>query len=948
MSITGVFNPVAGEFSVIGDALDNGVTVSRDQAGNLLLNGGAVGIDGAPTVANTAEIQVFGLAGNDTLALDETNGALPRAELFGGDGNDTVQGGSASDQLFGQNGNDTLQGRGGNDLLFGGGGNDVLIGGTGDDQMFGQSGDDRMIWNPGEASDLMEGGEGNDVAEINGGGGAETFTITANGDRVRFDRVDPAPFFVDIGTTENLVLNAGGGNDTISATGNLAPLVAITVDGGAGDDRILGSNGADVLLGGDGNDFIDGQQGNDVAFLGAGDDVFQWDPGDGSDVVEGQAGRDTMLFNGSAGNEIFNVSANGGRALFTRNLGNIVMDLDDVEAVDTLAGGGSDNFVVNDLAATDVRELNVNLAEATAAADTVTLQGRATGTDFHFANRGAALVASGLGADVQVLNAGVEDLVVAQGAADAGDEFEVEGGDPGENFRISAEGTDVLVDGLGTRIGIRNAGLAADSVVINGNAGDDTFEATGNLAPLANLVLDGGAGNDRILGGNGADVLLGGDGNDFVDGQQGNDTAFLGAGDDVFQWDPGDGSDVVEGQAGTDTMLFNGSAANEVFTIAANGQRESFKRDVGNITMDIDGIERIEAHAGAGNDTIDASALTAGRATLQLFAEDGDDRVVGSAGADFINGGRGTDTVLMGAGNDRFQWNPGEGSDVIDGQAGFDTHEFNGSAAAENFVLQASGGRVQLTRNVGNIVMDQDNVERVEIAALAGTDNVQIGDLRGTDVREVLVNFAGEAGATVGDQLDDAASVAGSSQSELITLGQVGDDLLVRGLAAQTRLANLDSTDAVSVDGSLGNDIINATSVNGGVARVSLLGGAGNDTLLAGRGGMTLSGGAGNDLLVGNAGNDVLDAGTGRDVLVGGRGADLFSGDDDFTVMDFGAGAGAGDRIDLSRVAGIDDFGDVLDHARTSRLGVVLDFGDDEITLLGVSSAQLHADDFVI
>ncbi len=148
---------------------------------------------------------------------------------------------------------------------------------------------------------------------------------------MRFDRVDPAPFCVDIGTTENLVVNMNGGNDTFSATGNLAALISVTVDGGAGNDTILGSNGADLLLGGDGNDFIDGQQGNDVSLLGAGDDVFQWDPGDGSDIVEGQDGTDTMLFNGSAGAEIFAASANGGRVLFTRNLGNIVMDLDDVE-----------------------------------------------------------------------------------------------------------------------------------------------------------------------------------------------------------------------------------------------------------------------------------------------------------------------------------------------------------------------------------------------------------------------------------------------------------------------------------------------------------------------------------------------------------------------------------------------------------------------------------------
>ena len=180
--------------------------------------------------------------------------------------------------------------------------------------MFGEAGNDRMIWNPGDDTDLNEGGDGTDTVEVNGGNGAEDFTATANGTRVRFDRLDPAPFSIDIGTTENLVLNANGGDDSFSATGNLAALIDITVDGGAGNDTMLGSNGADLLLGGDGNDFIDGQQGNDVAFLGAGDDVFQWDPGDGSDMVEGQDGTDTMLFNGSAANEIFDVSANGGRA----------------------------------------------------------------------------------------------------------------------------------------------------------------------------------------------------------------------------------------------------------------------------------------------------------------------------------------------------------------------------------------------------------------------------------------------------------------------------------------------------------------------------------------------------------------------------------------------------------------------------------------------------------
>ncbi len=94
-----------------------------------------------------------------------------------------------------------------------------------------------MIWNPGDDTDLMEGGAGVDTAQVNAGNGAEVFTITANGTRVRFDRVDPAPFAIDIGTTENLVVNMNGGDDSISAIGNLATLINITVNGGAATTR---------------------------------------------------------------------------------------------------------------------------------------------------------------------------------------------------------------------------------------------------------------------------------------------------------------------------------------------------------------------------------------------------------------------------------------------------------------------------------------------------------------------------------------------------------------------------------------------------------------------------------------------------------------------------------------------------------------------------------------
>lgn len=476
-----------GTLSVTGDALDNNLTISRNAAGQILVNGGAVSVvGGTPTVANTSRIQVFGLGGNDTITLSEVNGALPPANMFGGEGNDTLTGGSGGDQVFGQAGNDTLLGKGGNDFLFGGNDNDTLTGGDADDQVFGQSGNDRMIWNPGDDTDLNEGGDGTDTVEVNGGNGTEQFTTTANGTRVRFDRLNPAPFSIDIGTSENLVLNANGGDDEASATGNLAALIKMTADGGTGNDKLLGSNGADVIIGGDGNDFVDGQQGNDVALLGAGDDDFQWDPGDGSDTVEGQAGGDELQFNGANIAERMDVSANGGRVRFTRDIANIVMDLDDVETISTRALGGADRLTTNDLSGTDVTAVNWNLS------------GSITETTDDSA------------ADNVVVN-------VTNGSDVAS---------------VSGSGTTAQVVGLPAHVGVTGVG-AGDRLTVNMLAGDDVVDASPLAADGILLTEDGGDGDDVLLGGSGNDTLLGGTGDDVLLGGPGLDTLDGGPGSNV-------------------------------------------------------------------------------------------------------------------------------------------------------------------------------------------------------------------------------------------------------------------------------------------------------------------------------------------------------------------------------------------------------------------------------
>lgn len=763
-----------GILSSFGNNNANTIEFSRDAAGKILVNGGAGPvIGGTPTVANTNLITAFGLGGNDVITLNEANGALPRAALFGGTGNDVLTGGSGADQLFGQADNDTLLGKGGNDLLFGGAGNDVLTGGDADDQMFGEAGNDRMIWNPGDDSDLMEGGSGIDTAEVNGGNGAEAFTATANGARVRFDRVNPAPFAIDIGTSEKLVVNMNGGDDTFSATGDLAALISVQVDGGAGNDTILGSNGADLLLGGDGNDFIDGQQGNDTSFLGAGDDVFQWDPGDGSDVVEGQDGADSMLFNGSAGAEIFAASANGGRALFTRNLGTIVMDLNDVETIDLNALGGVDMLTVNDLSGTDVAEVNVNLA----------------GTIGGTAGDGAA--------DSVIANATNGDDVIDMGGT----------------------GTSVSVLGLAARINVTNSEGANDALTVNGRAGDDVITATALQAGVVKLTIDGGDGDDTILGSQGADTLIGGDGDDFIFGDNGDDAAFMGAGDDVFQWNPGDGNDTVEGQAGFDTMLFNGANV------------------------------------------------------------------------------------------------------------------------AESVDIFANGGRVLFTRNIANVTMDLNDVERVQFNALGGADNIVVQDLSATDMTEVDINLAGTISGTAGDGQADTVTARGTGGDDVAMVVGDASGVSVLGLAAQINITGAESAnDRLVITAGAGDDVIQASGVSGGAIALTLDGGAGDDILIGGDGNDTLLGGAGDDVLIGGPGADVLDGGDGDDVII----SDGF----DTVVNNFTSGAGTDDRIDLSD-RGL-SFEWLMAHATDVGGNAVLDLGDHQLTLNGVSSSTLHHDDFIV
>lgn len=670
-----------GTLSVLGDAQDNSIDISRDVNGNLLVNGGAVTIQGGTaTIQNTKQLVVFAGDGNDTVTINQANGLVLPAVLYGGNGNDVLNGGAGNDKLYGQNGKDSLFGAGGNDLLYGGADDDRLEGGDAFDQVFGEGGNDLLVWNPGDDSDLNEGGADNDTVEVNGSGVDESFSASPNGTRVRFERTVPSTFVLDIGSVESLVLNANGGNDNFAASGNLAPLIRFTIDGGDGNDTLIGSNGPDTILGGNGLDLVVGMQGDDKIGLGADDDVFQWNPGDGSDLVEGNSGSDKMIFFGSNASEQIDVSSNVDRVRFFRDVGNITMDLHEIESVDFVALGGADSVTINPLNGTDLAEINLNLTSPNSGGD------------------------------------GAADRIVVQGtnAADVIDVFET--------------ATGVSVMGLATTVNISNAEANNDDLFINALGGGDTVNATGLPANVIGLNIDGGSGND---------ILLGSAGDDFIVGGQGTDTALMGAGNDIFQWAPGDGSDVLEGQAGTDEMIFLGANVSESFDVSAVGNRVRFFRNVASIVMDLNDVEILDVRALGGADSITINDLSGTDVTdiqLDLGASDG------AADTVTVNGTNGDDVIVA----------TGDASGVA----------VLGLAA----LIQITGA--------------ESANDRLVINALAGDDIVEASGLTANSIRFTASGGQGDDVLVGGDGND---TLLGGEDDDVL-LGGPGTDVLDGGL----------------------------------------------------------------------------------------------------------------------------------------------------------------------
>ncbi|MEA2710706.1 MAG: hypothetical protein QOF78_3307 [Phycisphaerales bacterium] len=193
-------------------------------------------------------------------------------------------------------------------------------------------------------------------------------------------------------------------------------------------------------------------------------------------------------------------------------------------------------------------------------------------------------------------------------------------------------------------------------LTISGNGGDDKIhiglpdEYAGWL-----ITINGGAGNDAIVGSAAAERIVAGDGNDFVLGNGGRDTIYAEAGDDSVRG--GGSSDFIDGGAGNDTL--RGDAGND--RISGGDGFDRIRGSLGNDSL-AGGSSKDFIGGEAGNDELQgdggADVLAGGEDDDVVFGGAGDDNANGNDGDDFLSGGSGDDQLFGGGGNDGF--NPGD------------------------------------------------------------------------------------------------------------------------------------------------------------------------------------------------------------------------------------------------------------------------------------------------
>jgi Ca2+-binding RTX toxin-like protein len=374
-------------------------------------------------------------------------------QLYGGSGNDTLNGGDGPDLIFGGAGSDTISPGGGNDRVFAGDGNDVMT----DWSAAAASGADRFVGEGGV--DTIDYGLRSTGVNVTLGAGAAD-----DGEPGEGDDVDVTVENVNGGNGDDHIVGGTGANLFYGGAGN------DTLDGGDDDDTLIGGYGDDTIIGGAGNDYQSGEDGNDT---------FVSPTADGADTIIAGAGSDTLDDSGrSAGVRVtMDGSADDGQpgegdnVLGTETiLGGAGSDtLIGSAGADVLRGGGGDDLLDGGAGADDIDGGSgvdtVDYSTRTAALQ-VTLDG--------FQNDGAAGELDNVRDTVENVRGGSgNDMITGSGVANALD------GGAGKDKLNGGAGNDVLTGGAG-----------ADT--LKGAGGNDVLYGRDGERD----VLDGGKGTD--------------------------------------------------------------------------------------------------------------------------------------------------------------------------------------------------------------------------------------------------------------------------------------------------------------------------------------------------------------------------------------------------------------------------------------------------------------------
>jgi len=365
-------------------------------------------------------------------------------------------------------------------------------------------------------------------------------------------------------STAAVTMFGGQGDDQLIGTNAPTPL-GDRLEGGTGDDVLVGLAGNDVILGGSGRDQIEGGLGNDI--LEGGDDTDVIVTGTGVDEVDAGSGADVLEFAAAAGN--FNLSRFGANVgVFAAGDGSSTgaFGAANVETLlITSLGIGASNFVIPDLTGTTVSHVGIDLATGLKPASQIFIDGTESTDEITIADE---------------LVFPFVTPVVSLGW--------------GKVAFVGAATTSLQVDGLGGNDSV----AASQSVSLNGTS----------------LVLLGSAGNDQLsgdatlVGGPGDDMLIGGVGNNLVFGNDGDDTMVGGPGNDTYDGGAGFDTILIEGTPSNDRIDVNqASATSLVYTVTDQFGNSATENDTLVLSGDTRTVEQATIGAGDGNDIIRAT-----------------------------------------------------------------------------------------------------------------------------------------------------------------------------------------------------------------------------------------------------------------------------------------------------------------------------------------------------